>query len=349
MMLRPRPWITALEPYVPGTPADDPTGALASNESSLPPSPNVRGAVEAALATANRYPDPLADDLRLRLANGFEADPSQILVGNGSDELIYLLVTAYAAAGGAVAIADPPYRLHEVAARALGASVCRVPLRRWTHDLPALAEQDVDLCFVCNPHNPSGTTLPRTAIEAMLDDSRSGLVVVDEAYVEFADDPREVSALPLAVAGRLVVLRTFSKIHGLAGLRLGYMVGPVGVIDTLRRIRPPFSVNALAQAAAAAAVGDGARVEAVRAHTSSARARVRDLFGAHGYETVPSQANFVLVLCPGDERALVDALSAGGVRVRPGSALGAPGTVRVTVPSDDGLRLLGESLARYRP
>ncbi len=343
MRITPRPWVAALEPYVPGRPAPSDAGSLASNEPGLVASAVVATAVGEALRRVHRYPDPLATVLRERLAGLHDVEPDRILVGNGSDELILLLVMAYAAAGGSVVVADPSYRLHETTARSLGAGVRRVPLAGWAHDVAAMTAVPADLCLVANPHNPAGTAVPARAIEAALPAARAGFVVVDEAYVEFADDPAETSAVRLAAEGRLVVLRTFSKAYGLAGMRVGYLVGPPEVVTDLRRIRAPFSVNALAQVAATAALADRVHLDRTVAWVRAGRRRLGELFERAGYRTIPSQANFVLVLAE-DEAGLIERLLAGGVSVRPGSALGVPGAVRVTVPGEEGFALLERAL-----
>jgi histidinol-phosphate aminotransferase len=340
----PRPWVANLDPYVPGVPAKNELGRLASNESPLGPSPLVIEAVAKALPEIHRYPDPMADELRHRLARELGVDPSQILVGNGSDELIYLLVMAYGPAGSTVVVADPPYRIHEIVSQALGASLRRVPLRNDQHDLDAMLREPADLCFICNPHNPTGTTVSGKALEEAISGAATNLVVIDEAYVDFARNPAALTALPLTMSDRVVVLRTFSKIHSLAGLRIGYLVGPADVVDVLRRIRAPFSVNALAQVAAVAALDDKAHAAKVRDYVIDGRAELRATFEEFGYDTIPSETNFVLVLCPEEDR-LVDRLALGGVSVRPGRTLGIPGSIRVTVPPPGGLELLRRALA----
>jgi histidinol-phosphate aminotransferase len=340
----PRPWVRDLDPYVVGASATNELGRLASNESPLGPSPRVAEAIARALPEIHRYPDPLADELRHRLADELGVDPSQILVGNGSDELIYLLVMAYGPPGSKVVVADPPYRIHEVVSQALGASLRRVPLRDRRHDLDAMLSEPADLCFICNPHNPTGTTVSRNALEQAIEQTATNLVVVDEAYVDFADDPDELTALPLVSSGRVLVLRTFSKIHSLAGLLIGYLVGPVEVIEVLRKIRAPFSVNALAQAAAVAALDDQAHADAVRDYVVKTREELRATFEEFGYETVRSETNFILVLCSTEEQ-LVFQLAQRGISVRPGRTLGMPGSIRVTVPPSGGLKLLRRALA----
>ena len=340
---QPRASIAELQPYAPGRPASCEDGCLASNESPFGPSPRVDEAVASATRVLHRYPDPLANRLRAALADELRVDAESILVGNGSDELIYLLTMAYAAEGSAVVCADPPYRIDEIVPTIMGASVTRVPLRDWRHDLAAMANIDADIAFVCNPHNPSGTIVSRGALQEFRAQCRARLVVVDEAYLEFVDDPAATTLVGEA-AGKLVVLRTFSKIHGLAGARVGYLVASPEIVGVLRTIRPPFSVGAMAQAAALAALADSDYSAMVRREVRAGRRRLRELFVAAGYEVVPSQANFVLVLAP-DAAELARRMEKGGVSVRLGSSLGVPGTVRVSVPAASGFALLEGVLA----
>ncbi|HEX5511979.1 MAG TPA: histidinol-phosphate transaminase [Actinomycetales bacterium] len=342
--IAPRPWLDRIDPYRPGKHAANPEGSMASNESALGASPRVVEAVATAAVTAQHYPDPLANDLRTELAARHGVAPEQILVGNGSDELIYLLAWAFLAQGGHAVCADPPYRIDEISAHVVNAELTKVPLVDWAHDLDAMAEVDADIAYVVNPHNPTGTTRSLADIERFADTCRSRLVVVDEAYIDFADDPDAATAIPLARSGKAAVLRTFSKAYGLAGLRVGYLVGDSELLDTLRKIRAPFSVSSLAQAGALAGLRDEDHRRKVVSHTVESRRRVTDLFESAGYRTVPSQANFVLVQAP-DEQALVSQLAEHGVSVRPGSSLGLPGTVRVSVPSDRGLELLQLALS----
>ena len=344
MTIAPRRWVAALDPYVPGRPAGSEDGSLASNESALGASPAVQAAIAAASARVHRYPDPLADEVRAALAAELDVGADNILVGNGSDELVYLLVTAFAAMGGRAVCADPPYRIHDIVPRVLGCRVTRVPLVKWAHDLEAMARVEAELAFICNPHNPSGTTVGRAEIAHFLAGSKAGLAVVDEAYIDFADDPQATTALGLLPLGNVVVMRTFSKLHGLAGLRIGYLVGPRDVVATLRKVRPPFSVNAVAQSAALAALADHDHRARVRAETLAARDATAALFEEAGYQPVPSQANFILVRAP-DPGKLADALALRGVSVRPGRALGVADAVRVSIPSRSGLALLRQALA----
>lgn len=343
-----RPWLTGLTPYSPGTKASSAAGSLSSNECALGASPHVVDAVLRELRNAHRYPDALAAELRARLADQHAVPVEQVLVGNGSDELIFLLALAFLAGGGTAVCADPAYRVDEISTHVVGGSVVSVPLVGDRHDLAAMAEVPADIAYVVNPHNPAGTLLPREDVRRFRERSPAGLVVVDEAYVDFAPDPAAATAVPLVADGGLAVLRTFSKAYGLAGLRVGYLVAPADVVAVLSGIRAPFSVNRLAQAAALAALRDRTHHEAVRVHTIDMRRRVSDLLTHHGYDVVPSHANFVLARVP-DEAVAVRTLAAAGIAVRPGSALGMPGAIRVSVPGDEGWRQLQRALAVITP
>lgn len=339
-----KPWIADLPEYVPGKAAKrDAAGKLSSNESPFAPSEHILEAVSKAGRSLNRYPDPLATEVREALAEKLWVSEKSILVGNGSDELIYLIALAYLSSESRVVVADPPYLMQEIAGRALGAKVVKVPLKNYRHDLVAMSEIDADLAFIPNPHNPSGTVVSQAEIERFLETSSIGLVIVDEAYVDFVDDLERTSSLPLVASGRVAVLRTFSKLYGLAGARIGYMVAPSEIVGTLRKLRPPFSVNALGQAAAFAALGETESVEEIRLLVREIRKRMTAAFEKAGYTVVPSQANFVLVQAP-DERELLARLEAAELMARPGSTLGLPGHVRVSVASPATLEQLEETL-----
>ena len=343
MSVAQRPWLDQISPYQPGRHASSSDGSMASNESPIGASNAVAAAIAVAVRSVHRYPDPLADELRTQLAKQHRVDPDQILVGNGSDELIYLLASAFLAQGGHAVCADPAYRIDEISALVVNARLTKVALQDWHHDLAAMARIEADIAYVVNPHNPTGTVLSRAAIEKFVARCRARLVVVDEAYIDFADDPDGTTLMPLARTGRVAVLRTFSKVYGLAGLRVGYLVGDRDLVTTLQKIRAPFSVGSLAQAGALAAAHDLHHWTRVRNHVIRLRGELSQIVQDAGYVVVPSQANFVLVKAP-EEAVLVERLAGRGVAVRPGSALGLPGTVRISVPSDSGLDLLREAL-----
>lgn len=343
MRVRPRPWLKGLTPYRPGSHQADESGLLASNESPFGVDPAVVTSVMQAAQAIHRYPDPLASQLRDTIAERHQVSPEQVLVGNGSDELIYLLTWAFAANGGVVVCADPAYQLDVIAARVAGAGVRQVPTVEWRHDLDAMAQVEANLAYIINPHNPTGTALSASEVADFAQRSRADLVVVDEAYIDFADVQ---SSIPLAASGKLLVLRTLSKLYGLAGVRIGYLVGATNVLDVLRAIRPPFSVNTLAQAAAQAALDNGEHYETVREATILNRRRLVALLEEHGLKPVPSEANFVLVPDVTEGR-FVSCAADAGVAIRPGSALGVPGCVRITVPDEMGLARLAQAVAHY--
>lgn len=335
---RPRPWLAHLQPYVAGAPARDRNGSLASNENALGPAPRVVTALQGPLADAARYPDALATGLVRKIAAEYSIPEDTILVGNGSDELIQLLVTAYAAFGGSVVCADPPYQLHEKLPVTLGAEVTKVPLVDWGHDLRTMRGVAADIAFLCNPHNPTGALIAVPEVRDFARTSRASLTVVDEAYIEYADAGHAASVIQHAAAGELAVLRTFSKFYGLAGLRVGYLVADPAIIRTLQAIRLPFSVNRVAQEAAELSLGDEEHGSGVRENNALLRTELAELFRRSGYEVLPSQANFVLVLAE-EEEHLVERLREAGIRVRPGTSLGIPGAVRISVPNSVGMEM----------
>ena len=340
----PQPWVAALPAAAPARAVSTGPGSLASNESILPPCPAAVAAMTGAVHRAHRYPDGTASELRAAIAEELEADPDAIVIGNGSEEIFRLLLEAYAGHGGRVALADPACTVHERACQLVGAGVVRRRLSAWTHDLAALAACRADVALICNPHNPAGTVVGRPDIAEFAGRCQAGLTIVDEAYIDFADDPERLSCAALALArSDLAVVRTLSKIHGLAGARLGYLVASPDIAMTARKLQASFPVNAVAQAGGVAAVQDREYRHRLRSLTRELRGCVTDMFGRAGYEVVPSQANFVLVIAP-DEDELIQKLAAGGIRVRSGRSLGVPGTLRVSVPSGDGLRMIADTL-----
>lgn len=348
MTLRPRPWVLEVPPYIPGIPAEDDEGSLASNESPLGASPAVSESIAAALPRIHRYPDPLATDLRSALATHHGVDPEQIIVGNGSDELIMLIAAAYVAQGGRVVTAMPAYRIDEISTKIVAGGLHGVPLVDGLHDLTAMAAQEADIAYVVNPHNPTGTTRSRAEIEHFLATARARFTIVDEAYIDFCADPEGSTVISLLDRGDVAVLRTFSKVYGLAGLRIGYLVAAPDVVAVLRRVRAPFSVNSLAQAGALAALTDRTHFERVRRHTIRARDELVVELRSIGLEPFPSEANFVLVPVP-DEREATAHMSRAGLRVRPGSALGMPGHIRISVPAADAMVRLRAAIRGLAP
>jgi histidinol-phosphate aminotransferase len=317
-------------------------------------------ALEAAAAELrehhNVYPDHESSELTARLAAALDVTPDMIVVANGADELIQQIVLTFrdadkadkadsadsADSAGPVAVTTQTFPGYAAAASVAGAPLTTIPMadHRVVPEAVAAALRDgARLAFVCNPHNPCGTTLDRAAVTEIITaaETTGAVPVFDEAYIEFADPEHDVTLAALREGRRAVVLRTFSKAWGLAGLRVGYAVGPADVMALIRRTRQstPFSVNRLAQRAAVAALDTPGHLADIRAKTAAARERLVAGLQAAGVECVPSQANFVLARFGPDSSAVARALATDhGVLVRDLAPLGLPGFVRVTVGTE---------------
>jgi histidinol-phosphate aminotransferase len=310
---------------------------LASNETPWPPRPEVLEAVEAQLRNLNRYPDPEKSLLRRRISERTGVPAARVAVGNGSCEILLAAADAMLEPGAEVVYAWPSFSIYPHLAAMAGARAITVPLTdAGEHDLEAMAREvtvATRIVIVCNPNNPSATALPPAAIDAFTAElPRHVAVLLDEAYVEFSmlQDPDESIDL-LERHPNLVLLRTFSKVYGLCGLRAGYALGSEEFRLAVDRVRQPFSVNALAQAAASEALTHVDEVERRVEQTAIERLHVESELAERGLETTDSQANFSWVsLGDSDEDEVVQGLADRGVIVRAGKALGEEGRLRVT-------------------
>jgi len=310
---------------------------LASNESPFPPHPQVVEAIARAAAATNRYPDPDATLLRRRLAERYETDPSRVAVGNGSCEILLAAAEALCEPGAEILFAWPAFSMYPYLPALTGAREIRVPLAAGdVHDLEAMAAEvtaATQLLLVCNPNNPTATHIPAAEIAAFCERIPPHVtVILDEAYVEFqTDDDPDAAVDLLADFPNLVVLRTFSKCYGLAGLRVGYALGSPSFRAAVDAVRQPFSVNALAQAAGAEAVLHSDDVLMRVESTIAERLRVEEGLGEIGLATAATQANFSWIdLGEAEEAAVVAGLAEREVAVRPGTPLGDPGHIRVS-------------------
>lgn len=341
--------------YEPGKPIEDvarelgldPAGIikLASNENPLGPSPLAVAAARRALEDGALYPDGGAVALRARLAQRHGLAPEQFVIGNGSNEVIELLGHTFLSSCDEVVMGAPAFIVYKLVTLLFGARPVEVPLTAYRHDLGAMAAAvtpRTKLVFVASPNNPTGTANTAEELGAFAEALPDHVVLVlDEAYAEYVD--RAPDLRPLIAAGRKIVcLRTFSKIFGLAGLRIGYGYGSPELVTLLQRVRQPFNVNALAQAAARAALDDAAWVERCRASNRAGLAQLAAGLAALGCEFVPSEANFLLVRV-GDGAGIFGALQRRGVIVRPVGPYGLPDWIRVTVgTTEQNERLLRE-------
>jgi histidinol-phosphate aminotransferase len=312
---------------------------LASNESPYPPLPAVREAIERALGTLNRYPDPSNSLLRARLSDRYGVPQARIAIGNGSCDILLAAGEALLEPGAELVYAWPSFSVYPHLGAASGAREIRVALdAEERHDLPAMLREitvATRLVLICNPNNPTSTALPLAAIAAFVDRVPSSVcVLIDEAYCEFSllDDPDASIAL-LSRHPNLVLLRTFSKIYGLCGLRVGYaLCGSRDLPDALAQIRQPFFLNAVAQAAGLEALAHQDEVARRVERAVVARVEMQDGLSELGLAAAASQANFCWFdLGEGrDEAAIVRGLAEQGVLVRAGTALGKEGSLRVT-------------------
>jgi len=337
-------WIRTLTPYPPGMPIEElerelgihGSIKLASNENPLGPSPKALAAIAAALGDLHRYPDGSAFYLKRRLAERLGVTADEIVVGNGSNEIIELVVRTFIRAGDEAVMSDQAFVIYRLVVQAAGGVPRPVPLRNFTHDLEAMAEAITPrtrLVFLANPNNPTGTIYRRDEWQAFVRSVPRHLVVVaDDAYAEYVEDPEYPDTLRDRGDGSLpiITLHTFSKLYGLAGLRIGYGVAPREVVEAIARIRQPFNVNGLALVGALAALGDDEHVRRTLAVNRAGLAYLVEAFAAMRLVYVPSAANFILVRV-GPGRQVYEALLRRGVIVRPMDVYGFPEHVRVTI------------------
>ena len=329
MPLKVHPDIASLVPYVPGKPIEELelefgiTRAikLASNENPLGPSPKALAVLSEVARTLNRYPDGGGHRLRGALADRFKLTPDHVILGNGSDEIIGLLARAFLAPGDEAVMADQTFVIYKMEVTATHGVPIVVPLKEWRHDLPAMADAVTPrtrLLFVCNPNNPTGTMVSASEVDTMMARLPEQVIVVfDEAYYEYAHSRDFPDTLRLVKQNRnAIVLRTFSKVYGLAGLRIGYGMTTPEITGYLNRVRPPFNANSLAQRAALAALEDEEHVARSRAMNQAEMATVLAGLTALGLRPVPSEANFLYVDVGQDGRKVFEALLREGVIVR---------------------------------
>jgi histidinol-phosphate aminotransferase len=355
-----RPEVEKLTPYQPGKPVEDVQRELglervvklASNEGPFPPFPSALQAIGAELEL-NRYPDGGAYRLHHALAARHGVHPDEICVGSGADGCLDMLSQAALAPGDEVVCGWPSFASYVIYAAKQGASVTRVPLRDHRYDLEALAEAigpQTKIVYVCMPNNPTGTTNTREELDVLLDRVPDGVLpVIDQAYFEYVDDPEypDVVAEHFVHGRRVVVLRTFSKIFGLAGLRVGYAVGPRNVCEGMAKVRRPFDVTTMAQAAALASLDNETEVARRRKLNGRGRAELIRILESHGLTPAPGAVgNFVFVDLDQDAASLFERLLLEGVIVRPLAGFGAPNAVRISVGAPDELEFLDAALGR---
>jgi len=338
-------YVRRIARYIPGKPVEELARQfglderaivkLASNENPRGPSPRVIAAIAAAATDVTRYPDGNGFALKAALAAKWRVPAEGIVLGNGSNDVLELVSLAFLRPGDEAVFAQHAFAVYPIATQARGAIGVQVPAQDFGHDLAAMRAAitpKTRVVFIANPNNPTGTWLPPAAVRAFVASvPRDVIVVLDEAYNEYLAPAEQANATAwLAEFPHLVVSRSFSKAYGLAALRVGYGVTAPAVADLLNRVRQPFNVNSLAQAAAIAALADDAYVEESRALNAAGIVQLTAGLGKLGRRVLPSHGNFLLVHA-GDAARAYDALLRQGVIVRPVANYGLPEWLRVTV------------------
>jgi histidinol-phosphate aminotransferase len=358
-----RPALAALVPYEPGKPVEEVQRELglarvvklASNEGPLGPFPAARDALARTVGELNRYPDGGAYRLRAALAERHGVRFDEVAVGAGADGVIDCLSQAVLEPGDEVVCGWPSFPSYVIYAAKLGATAVKVPLRDDRYDLSALLDAvrpQTKLVYVCLPNNPTGTTNTRAELDDYFEHvPQHVLTVVDQAYFEYIDDPEYPDAIAeqFARGRRILVTRTFSKIYGLAGLRVGYGVGPTDLVSAMSKVRRAFDLTSQAQEAAVASLDDGEELARRRALNRSGREQLEKILRRHGLDVVgPPVANFLYAPAGGEAQPLFEALLREGVIVRPLAGFGAPDAIRVTVGTEDEHAFLDAALERVK-
>ncbi|MGZ4281317.1 MAG: histidinol-phosphate transaminase [Gaiellaceae bacterium] len=359
-----KPAVNDLVPYEPGKPVEEVQRELglervvklASNEGPFGPFPEAREAIERATAELNRYPDGGAYRLRAALAERLGLRFEEIAVGAGSDGLVDCLSLASLDHGDEIVCGWPSFPSYVIDARKLGAVPRLVPLRDERYDLEAMLAAigpRTKLVYVCLPNNPTGTTNSREELDAYFDRVPADvLTVLDQAYLEYIDDPDYPDGVEeyLKRGRRVVVLRTFSKIYGLAGLRVGYAAAPANVITAIGKVRRAFDITTPAQEGALASLDSPDELAHRRGLNAEGRARLGEILREHGLDPAgPAVGNFLFAQVGEDSRPFFERLLQEGVIVRPTHGFGAPGAIRVTVGTEDEHRFLADALDRVGP
>jgi histidinol-phosphate aminotransferase len=340
-MIKPPEHIKTIKPYVPGKPLQElerelgieGSVKLASNENPLGPSPLAVRALLRGMKELNRYPDGSCYYLRNALSGKLNIDPEELIFGNGSNELIELAVQTYLGPGDEAIMAHPSFVVYSIIVQAVKGKSIIVPLKEWRHDLTAMASKitaKTRMIFIANPNNPTGTINTKTELDSFMRKVPDNvLVIVDEAYCEYVSSPEYADTLTyLKKKKNILILRTFSKMYGLAGLRIGYGISHKKITSEMNKVRQPFNVNSLAQAAALAALEDTRHIENSRKTNEKGKHYLYKNLKALKINFIPTEANFIYITFPEDiVLKLHDKLLRDGVIIRP---MG-PASARITI------------------
>ena len=362
-MIKPPAYVSDIKPYVPGKPVEElerelgikDSVKLASNENPLGPSPMaVKAAIDLLVNSRssnslNRYPDGGGYYIKKALAEKFSVGADEVILGNGSNELLDIAVRTFLRPGDEAVMADPSFVVFQMSVRAAGGKAVQVPLKDYAHDLEAMADAvtpRTKMVFVANPNNPTGTFNRRDEVDRMMNRIPDGvLMVLDEAYCEYVTDPEYADSFKHFGQGRdILILRTFSKIYGLAGLRIGYGIAGREIIAQMNKLRPPFNTNTIAQKAALAALKDEGHINSTKGLNEQGKKYLYKELDSLGLEYVPTAANFIYMPLKQDSNILYNKLLREGVIIRP---MG-PREIRVTIGLPEENRRFIEALRKIK-
>jgi len=345
-MIKPPDHVSGIKPYVPGKPIEElerelgirGSVKLASNENPVGPSPVALEALLEFLRTPNlsislnRYPDWNGYYIKKALSEKLSVGEEEIILGNGSNELIDIAVRTFLQPGDDAVMAHPSFVVYPMSVQAMGCRPILVPLKNYTHDLEAMADAitpKTKMIFIANPNNPTGTINRKDELDRLMERTPEGvLVVVDEAYYEYVEDPGYADSMKHFKGGRdVLILRTFSKIYGLAGLRIGYGIAREDIVTEMNKLRPPFNTNTLAQIAALYALRDETHIRYTQGINTKGKRYLYKELDSIGMEYVPTEANFIYVSLGESSQELYSKLLKQGVIVRPVG----PEEIRVTI------------------
>ena len=348
MRMEIKEWISKMPEYIPGRTIEEikkkygleEVYKLASNENLFGPHPDVIKRICENLGNIKYYPDGECREIRGKLAGKYNIDMDSIIMGNGTDQIIEMICDSFMEPGENVVIADPTFLIYEKSVLKRSGTVIRVPLEDFRQDVEEMVHSVSDatkILFLTNPHNPTGTNINRSEFDFVMENTRENLLVVlDEAYCEYMTGEEKIDSLRyLSRYKNLMILRTFSKIYGLAGLRIGYGISRNSIISVLNKVRLPFDVNSVAQKAAVAALENESYVNEIKARIEDEKKYFYDVLVKNGIDFVRSYSNFILINSGENSDILVEELLKNGFIVRPGKNLGISGYIRVTIALPD--------------
>ncbi|MEK4026459.1 histidinol-phosphate transaminase [Sporosarcina sp. FSL W7-1283] len=359
--MRWRNTVKGIAPYIPGKSIEavkkelqlEHVHRLASNENPLGPSPKAKEAMERAIQEVHLYPDASATKLRERLAQLYAIRPGQVITGNGADNIISLVISAYIDEDDEVVYCSPTFPAYRSSTLLMGGKPVEVPLtEEWAYDLDAIREKITDktkLIFICNPNNPTGTIVEDSALLQFIQEVPEHVtVVLDEAYIEYIRKDQYKTGIDYFKAGHpIITIRTFSKFYGLAGLRIGYAIASEELLEPILRLREPFACNRVAIEAAVATLDDQEFTEEHYEMNEAGKEYLTQKFSELGFSVFPSYTNFLFVHVKSDAQKLFNKLQEKGLIVRPCTPWGLEQYVRVSIGTQEQNELLVEILNQY--